>query len=82
MSLKLYEFTAKNCRTGDAIRFLGQGLSVDEAWKEGLKNTTAPFRPSSDGKKRPEHGVAVLLKDGRTVNSTLKDFEGDVPCKG
>ncbi len=79
MSLKLFKFTAENTRTAERAAFLGQGERMEDAFKDAVSNIGAPFRPSSSGGKRPEHGMAVTLKDGATVSRTLREFEGDIP---
>lgn len=79
MSLKLFKFTAENTRTAERASFLGQGDNIADAFRDAVANIGAPFRPSSSGGKRPEHGMAVTLKDGATVSRTLREFEGDVP---
>jgi hypothetical protein len=79
MSLKMWRFKVENMRTGETCGFLGQGETMDAAWKEGLKNCTDAFRPSTSGAKRPEHGIGVTTKDGRDVSRTVKEFESDVP---
>jgi hypothetical protein len=78
MSLKHFEFTVKNTRTGETCCFLGQADNIQDAWKDGSKNCGEPFRPNSSGKKTSEHGVAVTLRDGRHVSRTLREFEGDI----
>ena len=82
MSLKLFKFSVENTVTGESCAFLGQGETVADAFKEGSANTSALFRPSTSGAKRPEHGVAVTTKDGRKVSRTLKEFESDQPYTG
>lgn len=77
MSLKLFEFTVKNTRTKETACFLGQGESIEQAFKEGTKNAGENFRPSTSGAKRPTNTIAVTLPDGRHVCRTLTDFEGD-----
>lgn len=79
MTLKLFKFTAENMRTAERAAFLGQGENLADAFKDAVANIGAPFRPSSSGAKRPEHGMAVTLPDGATVSRTLREFEGDVP---
>ncbi len=79
MSLKQFRFTIENTKTRETARFLGQGETVEEAWKDGFKNIQDPFRPSSSGAKRPEHGCAVTLPSGAIVSRTLKEFQGDRP---
>lgn len=76
-TLKMFEFSVKNTRTGESTAFLGQGTTVEAAFKDGAGNVIASFRPSSDGKKRPAHGLAVTCKDGVIRSRTLGEFEGD-----
>lgn len=76
MSLKHFEFTIRNTRTNETCEFIGQGETIEEAFKDGAKNVIATFRPR-DGAKRDEHGISVTLRDGRKTNCTLKVFESD-----
>ena len=78
-TLKMYRFKVQNMRTREVAGFLGQGMDIAEAFKEGLKNCSDPFRPNSNGKKTHEHGIGVTLPDGREVSRTVKEFESDVP---
>jgi hypothetical protein len=85
MSLKLFEFTAKNTRTGESACFLGQGVTMDEAWKDAVKLLNDSFRPNSNGQTTTGKGqpntTAVQLPNGRRVTRLLRDFEGDEPYK-
>jgi len=80
MSLKLFEFSVKNTRTGESTAFLGQGTTVKQAFDDGTANVIDSFRPSSNGQKRPPHGLAVTGSDGQVRSRTLAQFEGDTPA--
>lgn len=73
-TLKLYRIAVTNMRTRETLSFLGQGVSVAEALKEGMANVQASFRPR-DGVTRESSRVAVTLADGSTVLRTLAEFE-------
>lgn len=79
MSLKMFKFSVENTRTGESTAFLGQGDSVEVAFKDGVKNVVDPFRPSSSGARRPEHSLAVTTKSGAIVKRTLAEFQSDQP---
>ena len=72
MSLKLFDFRVTNMRTKESTGFLGQGKSVDEAFKDGVANAR------SSHPKYGDTGVKVTTKSGRIVSRPLRDFEGDV----
>lgn len=71
--IRMFKFTMTN-KVGDTATYLGQGLTEEEARAEGLNNCNDPFRPSSNGERRPDHGLAVVKADGRRVSRTLRDF--------
>ncbi len=76
MSLKAFRFEVENVRSGEKTAFIGDGETVESAFKDGIKNVTATFRPSSSGGGRNrEHGLGVKAKDGTTVLRTLAEFE-------
>ncbi len=82
MKPEMFKFTAERCSNGDHFTFLGQGNSVKEAFADGIKNVDETYRPSSDGKKRPRHGIAVTRwmgqsEEGLVVNMTLAQFEAE-----
>ncbi len=78
-TLKHFTFTIENRTTKETACFAGQGTSIEEAWKDGIKNAGESFRPSSSGAKRPTNTIAVTLHGGRHVVRTLTEFESDVP---
>jgi hypothetical protein len=77
----MFEFTVTNTRTKESAAFLGQGLTMDEAWKDGVKILNDTFRANSNGQKTSGKGqpntLGVQLPDGRRVTRELRDFEGD-----
>lgn len=81
MSLKMFEFTVTNTRTKESAAFLGQGLTMEEAWKDGAKILNETFRANSNGQttngKGQPNTLGVQLPDGRRVTRLLRDFEGD-----
>lgn len=64
MSLKLFKFTVENTRTAETTNFLGQGHTVEEAFKDGIKNCRTQFRGKNDGKARDELGMMVQTAQG------------------
>jgi hypothetical protein len=76
---KLFRFTAENMTTRETAAFIGQGVTVKDAFAEAIKNAADAFRPSTSGAKRPEHGIAVTLPSGRVVGRTVSQFESDTP---
>jgi hypothetical protein len=82
MSLKFFEFTILNQRTGQTCAFIGQGEGIEDAFKDGKKNSADAYRANSSGKETHEHGCRVTLKDGRVGVGKLKDFESDSGCTG
>lgn len=83
MSLKMFEFTAVNTRTKESAAFLGQGETMDEAWKDAVKNLHDKFRANSNGQTTTGKGqpntMGVLLPNGARVSRTIKEFESDQP---
>lgn len=77
MSQKNFRFSIENMATRETTAFIGQGETIADAVKDGLKNVTDSFRPKNDGKSRPENGLAVTLKNGRMVNRTLVQFQSE-----
>lgn len=81
----LWHIEVTNPVTKETMRFLGQGKTVAEALSEGIKNASAPYRPSSDGRVLPSVGlgvvppIAVRLPDGRLVCRKLEHFESEIP---
>ncbi len=76
---KLFEFAVTNQRTGETISFLGQGLAVEEAFKDGVKNCQDTFKHKNDGKQRDPNSCAVTLKNGQRVLRMFKEWESDLP---
>lgn len=76
-TLKMFEFAVKNTKTGESTKFLGQGMTVAEAIKDGLKCVTDTFRPKNDGKQRDDVGLGVITPSGAVVKRSLAEFESD-----
>jgi len=80
MSEIQFRFTAENMTTGEKADYIGQGESLEEASKDGLKNLAGTFRPNSNGRVSTGHGqpntMGVTLPGGRIVFRTLREFEG------
>lgn len=85
MSLKMFMFTVTNTRTKESADFLGQGETMEEAWKDGLKILNDTYRANSNGQTTTGKGqpntMGVQLPDGRRVTRRLKEFEGDETYK-
>lgn len=79
MSVKQFKFSVENTRTRESASFIGQGETIAEALKDGMKCVEATFRPKSDGQNRGQTGLAVHLANGEVVNRTLREFESDGP---
>lgn len=79
MNPRMFRISVQNMPNHEETTFLGQGMTIEEALKDGVKNVQTTFRPKSDGQNRGSLGVMVKLRDGRIVNRTLRDFESDVP---
>jgi hypothetical protein len=77
VALKMFEFRIRNTKTNEVGSFLGQGETLEGAWKDGTSNVAATFRPKSDGQARGTQGMRVELPNGQTVTRQLKNFEGD-----
>lgn len=77
MSTHLFKFWAMNMATKQATQFLGQGETLDEAWKDAIKNLNAPFRPKQDGRVHPPIPLTVTLQDGSKITRSLQEFERD-----
>lgn len=77
MSVKQFRFSVENTRTRESTAFIGQGETIAEALKDGIKCVEATFRPKSDGQNRGQTGLAVKLANGSVVNRTLREFESD-----
>lgn len=75
---KLFTFEVENGRTGERMKFIGQGHGMMEALQDALKGADQQFRPKNDGKQRPALGVMAKTLTGKFVNRSLKEFEGDV----
>lgn len=78
-SLKMFEFSVRNTKTGESTKFLGQGLNIADALKDGMKCITDTFRPKNDGKARDQNGLGVTTPAGAVVKRTLAEFESDEP---
>lgn len=76
MSARLFKFYVQNSFTKQGTQFLGQGETLDEAWKDAQKNLNAPFRPKG-GVSSNAIPLTVTLPDGSKVTRTLQDFERD-----
>lgn len=73
--LKMFHFTVENTRSKQEFAFLGQGTSVEEAFKDGIANCAAPFRPKQDGRPPILLNICVHNPDGTNSMIPLKDFE-------
>ena len=78
--LKQFTFFVLNGTTHEIATFIGQGTTIDSAFKDGHAGIIGKFQADSSG------GGTVLplnvrLPDGRNVSRMQKDFEGDVPFK-
>ena len=78
MSVKQFKFSVENTRTRESTAFIGQGETIAEALKDGMKCVEATFRPKSDGQNRGQIGLAVHLANGSIVNRPLREFESDL----
>lgn len=78
--LQMFAFMVRAEKTGETCGFLGQGTTIEEAWKDGCACINAPFRPSSSG-GRPNKplDLSVTLKDGTKVNRPKEAFESGIP---
>lgn len=73
----MFEIRVKNSMTKEVICFTGQGTTLADAVKDGLSLVGQVFRPKNDGQLRTPSPAHILLPDGRHVNRSVKDFEGD-----
>ncbi len=78
MSLKLFQFSVQNMRTKECTRFLGQGVTMEEALKDGVKNAAESH--GSGHQRGSGTGVFVKCADGWVVQRTIGEFEGDEPA--
>lgn len=78
MSAKPFKFTVENTRTGEKTSFIGDGLSISEAIKDGLKNVDSAFRPKGGSPNQHNHNLAVQTQYGIKTRS-LAEFESDFP---
>ena len=77
-SIKLFHFAVTNDRTGEQIDFKGQGLTVADAFKDGVSNCQDTFKHKNDGRQRDPNSCNVTLEDGRIVLRMFKEWESDV----
>jgi hypothetical protein len=73
MSEKLFKFTVTNERTHETASFMGQGSTIMDAMKDGLKNI------GSKSRKDIVNSLSILTSSG-VVNRTVEEFEGDQPA--
>ena len=78
MSLALFRFKVDNLSTKETTEFLGQGDTLEEAFKDGVKNCRTQFRGKNDGKARDELGMMVQTAQG-VKHRPLPEFESDKP---
>lgn len=72
--MKMYRFLVIR-QDGEAFKLLGQGETVSAAFKDGIENAQAPFRPKQDARKQTTTTVSVCRPDGSVYHTTLSDWE-------
>lgn len=77
MSAHLFKFCAMNMTTKQATQFIGQGETLETAFKDAVKNLNAPYRPKQDAKEHPPIPLTVTLQDGSKITRSLQDWESD-----
>lgn len=74
----MFHFSIRREATKETLEILGQGETVEAAFKDAMKLLGETFRPKNDGRQRPPTSGAVVLPDGARVSKTLKEFEAPV----
>jgi hypothetical protein len=78
MSEKMFRFTVQNLRTKERTSFIGQGVTMEAALKDGVKNATSTRSPG----KAHESEMMIACKnvEGAIANRSVSDFESDTPA--
>ena len=78
--LKGFTFWVRNDATRESARFLGQGATMLDAFKQGHENARQNFRPSSSGQEPTARAcLTVTLPTGEIVHRTPEEFESLKP---
>lgn len=78
MSEKMFRFTVQNMTTKERTQFIGQGETMADALKDGVKNAQSALRPGRAG--AGDMKFAVKTESGHLVNRSVSEFESDVPA--
>ena len=70
----MYRVRVTHEKSGEWTEFLGQGDSIESAFKDGVANAKSLFRPKNDGRTPIVQNVGVHSGDKVTL-MPLKDFE-------
>lgn len=82
-ALKFFTFFVLNEATKEIATLIGQGTTLEEAWKDGIGIATSAWRPNSNGQTNDYSNkilsLNVRLPDGRIVSRPKAEFESDKP---
>lgn len=80
-ALKQFTFFVRNDTTREIATFIGQGTTIEDAFKDAAAAITTPWRPSSNGAKNEYTHVVqplnVRLPSGHIVGRLKAEFEGE-----
>lgn len=82
MSEKMFRFTVQNMTTKERTQFIGQGETMADALKDGVKNAQSASRAGRAGATDLKLAVKVVALDGEEflVNRSVSEFESDTPA--
>jgi len=75
----MFRIVVTNLTTKESATFLGQGTTIEDAFKDGYKNTKEPYRHRQDGRPHPPLPLSVTTATGESVSRELKHFETGIP---
>lgn len=78
MSEKMFRFTVENTVTLERAQFIGQGETMLDALKDGVKNAQSAIRPGRAGAS--DMKLAVKTRTNLLVQRSVSEFESDTPA--
>jgi hypothetical protein len=77
-ALKFFTFFVMNDDTREIATFIGQGSTMDEAWRDAMKLINEKFRPDSNGGGDVQK-LCVHTQSGQVVHRFREEFESSIP---
>jgi hypothetical protein len=78
-ALHMFRIQVTNMTTEETATFLGQGTTMEEAFKDGYKNVKESYRHRQDGRPHPPLPLTVHTADGAYAPKDVKHFETGIP---